>query len=104
MRIGPLSSVDAAFAWDEGEGDRTLVSWLHDHEAFFRRFLPTIGLQFDPDMPTVFERFDVLYSEQVAADRKGSGPYTTREAPQDSGSSGCNGVVLARGQPVTNGR
>ena len=63
VRIGPLSSVDAAFAWDEGEGDRTRVSWLHDHEAFFRRFLPTIGLQFDPDMPTVFERFDVLYSE-----------------------------------------
>ena len=63
VRIGPLSSVDAAFAWDEGEGDRTRVSWLHDHETFFRRFLPTIGLQFDVDMPTVFERFEVLYSE-----------------------------------------
>jgi uncharacterized protein YhfF len=63
VRIGPLSSVDAAFAWDEGEGDRTRVSWLHEHETYFRRFLPTIGLAFDADMPTVFERFEVLYSE-----------------------------------------
>jgi hypothetical protein len=31
--------------------------------AYFRRYLPTLGLEFDHDMPTVFERFDVLYSE-----------------------------------------
>jgi uncharacterized protein YhfF len=63
VRIGPLSSVDDAFAWDEGEGDRTRRSWLEDHETFFRRYLPTIGVEFDGDMATVFERFDVLYSE-----------------------------------------
>ena len=39
------------------------VSWLDDHERYFRRNLPTVGLEFDPDMPTVFERFEVLYSE-----------------------------------------
>jgi uncharacterized protein YhfF len=58
-----LSSVDDAFAWDEGEGDRTRRTWLADHEEFFERFLPTIGLAFEPDMLTVFERFEVLYSE-----------------------------------------
>ena len=63
VRVGPLSSVDDAFAWDEGEGDRTRASWLADHEAFFRRHLPTIGVGFDPQMPTVFERFEVVYSE-----------------------------------------
>jgi uncharacterized protein YhfF len=63
VRIGPLISVDDTFAWDEGEGDRSRDSWLHDHERYFRRYLPTIGLQFDPDMPTVFERFEVLYCE-----------------------------------------
>jgi uncharacterized protein YhfF len=63
VRVGPLSSVDDDFAWDEGEGDRTRASWLADHETFFRRYLPTIGVEFDPDMATVFERFDVLYSE-----------------------------------------
>jgi uncharacterized protein YhfF len=63
MRVGPLSSVDDTFAWDEGEGDRTRASWLADHEAFFRRYLPTIGVEFDTEMPTVFERFEVVYSE-----------------------------------------
>ncbi len=63
VRIGPLSSVDDAFAWDEGEGDRTRRGWLDDHQRFFRRFLPTIGVEFTPDMPTVFKRFDVLYRE-----------------------------------------
>jgi uncharacterized protein YhfF len=63
VRIGPLSSVDDAFAWDEGEGDRTRASWLDDHERFFRRYLPTIGERFDTDMPTVFERFEVVYNE-----------------------------------------
>jgi uncharacterized protein YhfF len=63
VRLGPLSSVDDAFAWDEGEGDRTRASWLDDHERFFRRYLPTIGERFTPDMATVFERFEVLYTE-----------------------------------------
>ena len=63
VRVGPLSSVDEAFAWDEGEGDRTRVDWLEGHERFFRRYLPTIGVDFDPDMATVFERFEVLFAE-----------------------------------------
>lgn len=63
VRVGPLSSVDDAFAWDEGEGDRTRVSWLADHHEFFERWLPEVGLVFSPDMPTVFERFDVVYVE-----------------------------------------
>jgi uncharacterized protein YhfF len=63
VRVGPLSSVDDSFAWDEGEGDRTRAAWLTEHERFFRRYLPTIGNSFDPDMPTVFERFEVLYNE-----------------------------------------
>ena len=63
VRTGPLSSVDDAFAWDEGEGDRSRSMWLADHEAFFRRQLPSLGVEFDPDMPTVFERFEVVYVE-----------------------------------------
>jgi uncharacterized protein YhfF len=63
VRIGPLSSVDESFAWDEGEGDRTLAWWLRAHQDFFRRYLPTIGVDFDPDLATVFERFEVLFTE-----------------------------------------
>lgn len=63
VRVGPLSSVDDAFAWDEGEGDRTRASWLAEHHDFFERYLPEVGLVFSPDMPTVFERFEVVYTE-----------------------------------------
>jgi uncharacterized protein YhfF len=63
IRIGPLSSVDASFAWDEGEGDRTRLGWLNEHEHYFRRYLASIGVEFDPDMATVFERFEVLFTE-----------------------------------------
>lgn len=63
VRIGPLSSVDDQFAWDEGEGDRTRADWLESHTRYFQRYLPTIGIEFTPDMETVFERFDVLYKE-----------------------------------------
>jgi uncharacterized protein YhfF len=65
VRVGPLSSVDDAFAWDEGEGDRTRASWLADHEAYFRRELASLGVAFEAEMPTVFERFEVVYSEEV---------------------------------------
>jgi uncharacterized protein YhfF len=63
VRNGPLHSVDEAFAWDEGEGDRTRADWLAMHTRFFERYLPTIGETFSPDMATVFERFEVLYTE-----------------------------------------
>ncbi|MGH9286840.1 MAG: ASCH domain-containing protein [Acidimicrobiales bacterium] len=63
VRIGPLTSVDDSFAWDEGEGDRTREWWLSAHQEFFRRYLPTIGVEFDPDVATVFERFEVLFAE-----------------------------------------
>ncbi|MDQ1392762.1 MAG: hypothetical protein QOF30_1739 [Acidimicrobiaceae bacterium] len=63
VRIGPLSSVDDSFAWDEGEGDRTRASWLEGHTSFFSRYLPTIGVDFHPDIEVVFERFVVDYQE-----------------------------------------
>jgi uncharacterized protein YhfF len=63
VRVGPLTSVDKSFAWDEGEGDRTREGWLAAHEDYFRRYLPTIGVAFEPDMAVVFERFDVIFGE-----------------------------------------
>ena len=54
VRVGPPSSVDDSFAWDEGEGA---------HHMFFRCHLPTIGFDLDPDMPTVLERSEVLFAE-----------------------------------------
>lgn len=66
VRIGPLSSVDEAFAFDEGEGDRSLEWWLDAHTWFFRRSYERLGLEFHPDIPVVFERFVVQYSEGMS--------------------------------------
>ena len=63
LRLGPLSSVDERFAWDEGEGDRTRAWWLDAHTRYFRRTFARLGLDFHPDIDVVFERFTVPYQE-----------------------------------------
>lgn len=63
VRVGPLSSVDEQFAWDEGEGDRTRADWLRSHTAYFTRTHATLGIPFHQDIPVAFERFDVVYQE-----------------------------------------
>jgi uncharacterized protein YhfF len=60
-RVRPLSAVDEAFAWDEGEGDRTLVTWMADHTAFFTRRCADLGLEFSLDLPVVFLRFEKVW-------------------------------------------
>ena len=50
-----FGEVDAAFAFDEGEGDRTLAYWRAAHERYFTR----LG-QFAPDMLLWCERFQVV--------------------------------------------
>ena len=37
VTIKPLSQADEAFAWDEGEGDRTRDWWLDAHRRYFAR-------------------------------------------------------------------
>ena len=47
--------VDAAFAYDEGEDDRTLESWRRAHRNYFTR-----RGRFAPDMMLYCERFRVV--------------------------------------------
>ncbi len=61
MEIKPYDQVDAAFAYEEGEGDRSLAYWREAHRRFFTRTLAVIGREFDETMPLVCERFRVLY-------------------------------------------
>ena len=61
VRVGPLSSVDEQFAWDEGEGDRTRAWWLAAHRRFFARWFAAHGWAYDDDLEVVFERFVVVW-------------------------------------------
>ena len=61
VRTMTFAEVDAAFAFDEGEGDRSLAYWRGAHERFFTRTLPEIGKTFSETMPVVCERFKKVY-------------------------------------------
>jgi len=61
VTIKPLSEVDEAFAWDEGEGDRTRNWWLAVHRRYFGRQSFREGFELDDDILTVFERFEVVW-------------------------------------------
>jgi uncharacterized protein YhfF len=66
VEVKPLEQVDAAFAWDEGEGDRTREDWLAMHTRYFTRRAKVEGFAFDPTMPAVFERFILVWPPQYA--------------------------------------
>ncbi len=66
LRLGPLSSVDEQFAWDEGEYDRTLTTWLDGHRRYFRRACATLGVDFSDEIEVCFERFHVVWPHEIA--------------------------------------
>jgi len=55
VAIKRFDEVDAAFAYDEGEGDRSLAYWRSEHERFFRKYDV-----FSEDMLLVCERFRLI--------------------------------------------
>jgi hypothetical protein len=52
---------DEAFAWDEGEGDRTRQDWLALHVRYFAARATAESFTFDESMPAVFERFTLVW-------------------------------------------
>ena len=63
VTIRPFNEVNDRFAYEEGEGDRSLDYWRDAHRRFFSRTLPRIGRAFDETMPLVCERFRVIYRD-----------------------------------------
>ena len=57
----PFAEVDRLFAWDEGEGDRTLADWKDGHWKYFSRECAALGRAPSEDMPVVLERFELLW-------------------------------------------
>jgi len=52
-----LGEVDEEYAWDEGEGDRSLEYWRTAHEQFWA----AAGRDVDDDSVVVLEWFDLIY-------------------------------------------
>jgi len=62
VSVTPFAEVDASFAAEEGEGDKSLAYWRASHRRFFTDELAREGLAFSEEMPVVLERFRLLWA------------------------------------------
>jgi uncharacterized protein YhfF/GNAT superfamily N-acetyltransferase len=69
-----FGDVDAQFAWDEGEDDRSLESWRAGHQRYFGRECERLGRVMSDDVPVVLERFELVYPFDRALDPVACGP------------------------------
>jgi len=61
IRRLPFTEVNAQFAFDEGEGDRTLEDWRRGHRRFFTECCRDSDIAFDESMLVDCKRFELLY-------------------------------------------
>lgn len=66
LRIGTFASVDAAFAFDEGEDDRSLASWRAGHRRYWERGCAARGAVWSEQDEIVLERFTVVWPPELA--------------------------------------
>lgn len=69
IRHVPFNEVDRKFAFDEGEGDRSLEDWRQTHRAYFSREALEHGLEFDETSEICCERFRLLFPKNTISSR-----------------------------------
>jgi uncharacterized protein YhfF len=62
VELKSFSEVDEQFAYDYGEGERTLAWWKEDMFQYYSKICKQIGKTPSENMPLVCERFRVLYA------------------------------------------
>ena len=60
--VMPVSEVSADFAFEEGEGDKTLEWWRDAHRAFWRREAEREGFEYSDDLEVCCERFELVWA------------------------------------------
>jgi len=66
LRLATFDEVDEAFAYDEGEDDRTLASWRREHRRYWERTCAARGVEWSEDDEIVLERFRVVWPPEFA--------------------------------------
>ena len=61
VNVVPLNQVDATFAYDYGEGDRTLVWWQEALWDYYERECKAHDWPVSNDIPLMCERFQVIF-------------------------------------------
>jgi uncharacterized protein YhfF len=59
--VKPFNQVDGQFAFDYGEGERTLKGWRKDSWDYFSAVCKAIGREPSETMPLACQRFRLLY-------------------------------------------
>lgn len=65
IRHLPFRNVDADFAFDEGEGDRSLGYWRDVHRDYFAREASENGFEFDENSIICCERFRLIFPNEL---------------------------------------
>jgi len=65
VEIKAFNEVDDTFAYDEGEGDRSLAYWREVHWDVSSRECATIKREPAETMPLLCERFRVIFLKQA---------------------------------------
>lgn len=66
LRIATFREVDADFAFDEGEDDRSLRSWREQHRVYWERTCSARGAVWRESDEIVLERFQVVWPPELA--------------------------------------
>ena len=61
VTILPYNEVPSEFAYDEGEGNRSLAYWRQAHWSYFGRRCADIGRKPTLTMPVICEHFRLVY-------------------------------------------
>lgn len=56
-----VANVDEKFAWDEGEGNRSLAYWKSEHDAYFERQAKQDKFEYSDNMICICERFKKIW-------------------------------------------
>jgi uncharacterized protein YhfF len=68
VQIIPFDEVSADYAWEGGEGDRSLAAWREIYWDYIAREYQRLGLEPSAKAPLVLERFRVVYRAPIRAD------------------------------------
>jgi uncharacterized protein YhfF len=66
VAVRPFNEVDERFAYEEGEGDRSLDYWRQEHWRYFSRICARLGREPAENMPLICERFRRVYPQPGA--------------------------------------
>ncbi|WP_345803373.1 ASCH domain-containing protein [Microbacterium sp. AZCO] len=66
LRLSAFDDVDAQFAFDEGEDDRSLESWRRNHRRYWERVTSALGTTWSETDEIVLQRFSVVWPPEFA--------------------------------------